>query len=677
MPSAVPYQQGLIGQYNNSTSPGVYVSWDPNTNFASTQSLVFKGIEKTNFQFPLIVDTYVSSNVSYNIDTPKCLACSTAYYYVVTSTKLIIYYKQGDRLTTKYTVNIVSIPNLPGLPDTILVKTYGGVDYLFFARAASAEVRYYTFNGTTLTHVAAITYDNITGLSTTYNDSYLALDDNNFYLTKSGNVYACAYTSAFTLNTADRAVIISSTNGIVSGNTLSYIANFDNSKIAVVDNQDYIYELIFEGNISSGNSSSNWSLNFKLEPTNETWSSIIYNHFGIIVALDSTNHTINAIASSATVDDGTSGFISSGAPAQSSNETGKIVNSKGGIGVGYLQFNTPSSVAEDSEFNLIIADLNNRITYFNTELDFVATVNAPLNELIDSSGNPAETYYIKQTNDDYSQIFSIPPVIGEELLLKSSVLYELNALLRVPVYDEEPLFGYARKSATLAYGDIVTDPAPQVRVTCATNNGQNSSMFVVSPFVAFKNSLDQSDSDPFSAPTNNDNYPNGLYYRFTNEGKLYFYDSNGDPASVKEYDTILVSYYVKMFTNRQINNALYLALQAINAQPGLNKISNVASTPYWYDQTLVSGATYYLLRQLIVGLNQRERRLLVMDPDQNAFDAVSNLKESAKMYQEEFNELLKKLPLAVRPLMGTITTPEFAIPGGRSRLFRALWTTSA
>ena len=677
MPSAVPYQQGLIGQYNNSTSPGVYVSWDPNTNFASTQSLVFKGIEKTNFQFPLIVDTYVSSNVSYNIDTPKCLACSTAYYYVVTSTKLIIYYKQGDRLTTKYTVNIVSIPNLPGLPDTILVKTYGGVDYLFFARAASAEVRYYTFNGTTLTHVAAITYDNITGLSTTYNDSYLALDDNNFYLTKSGNVYACAYTSAFTLNTADRAVIISSTNGIVSGNTLSYIANFDNSKIAVVDNQDYIYELIFEGNISSGNSSSNWSLNFKLEPTNETWSSIIYNHFGIIVALDSTNHTINAIASSATVDDGTSGFISSGAPAQSSNETGKIVNSKGGIGVGYLQFNTPSSVAEDSEFNLIIADLNNRITYFNTELDFVATVNAPLNELIDSSGNPAETYYIKQTNDDYSQIFSIPPVIGEELLLKSSVLYELNAPLRVPVYDEEPLFGYARKSATLAYGDIVTDPAPQVRVTCATNNGQNSSMFVVSPFVAFKNSLDQSDSDPFSAPTNNDNYPNGLYYRFTNEGKLYFYDSNGDPTSVKEYDTILVSYYVKMFTNRQINNALYLALQAINAQPGLNKISNVASTPYWYDQTLVSGATYYLLRQLIVGLNQRERRLLVMDPDQNAFDAVSNLKESAKMYQEEFNELLKKLPLAVRPLMGTITTPEFAIPGGRSRLFRALWTTSA
>ena len=65
-----------------------------------------------------------------------------------------------------------------------------------------------------------------------------------------------------------------------------------------------------------------------------------------------------------------------------------------------------------------------------------------------------------------------------------------------------------------------------------------------------------------------------------------------------------------MFTNTQINNALYLALQAINAQPGTNKYSSVAAVPYWYDQALVSGATYYLIRQLIVGLNQRERRLL-------------------------------------------------------------------
>jgi hypothetical protein len=201
-------------------------------------------------------------------------------------------------------------------------------------------------------------------------------------------------------------------------------------------------------------------------------------------------------------------------------------------------------------------------------------------------------------------------------------------------------------------------------------------MFVLNQYTGFYNSLDQSQSDPFDAPDLLNNYPNGLFYRFTNEGKIYFMNSNGDSASISEYDTVLVTYYVKLFTNNQINNALYLSLQMINAQPGLDKISSVGAVPYYYDAVLVVGATYYLLRQLLVGLNQRERRLLVMDPD-STFDAVASLRESAKMYDEEFKEGLKKLPLAVRPTMGTITVPEYAFPGGRSRMFRQIWKGQA
>jgi hypothetical protein len=106
-------------------------------------------------------------------------------------------------------------------------------------------------------------------------------------------------------------------------------------------------------------------------------------------------------------------------------------------------------------------------------------------------------------------------------------------------------------------------------------------------------------------------------------------------------------------------------------------VRHQGGAPFWYDATLVAGAAYYLIRQLLVGLNQRERRLLVMDPDSGAFDAVANLKDIAKMYQEEFTELLKKLPLAKRPLLGTITVPEFQVPGSRSRLFRGLWKGQA
>jgi hypothetical protein len=66
-----------------------------------------------------------------------------------------------------------------------------------------------------------------------------------------------------------------------------------------------------------------------------------------------------------------------------------------------------------------------------------------------------------------------------------------------------------------------------------------------------------------------------------------------------------------------------------------------------------------------------------MDPESGSFDAVASIKDTAKMYQEEFNELLKKLPIAVRPVMGTVTVPEYAFPGGRSRMFRQIWKGGA
>lgn len=681
MPSAYPYQQGLIGLYNNSHgNPGIYVSWDPDTNFSSTQSLIFKGAANTDYRFPVIINRYTDSGINFPIGQVAAAACGSKYYYVVTDSRFVVYQKISDYLSTVYHD---SISSFAGVPDTLLVRSYNNTDYIFFPIGEYGTVDIYTFDGSTLNSITTLNYDDITGLSgADYNGSYLTVDENNFYLTYGGAVYACAFTTAFNLYTSNRGIIIDSTNGIISGNTLSFITNYDNAKIAVCDNQNFIYEFAYEGDINLGNTSTQWSLNFKLTPTQQTWSCLLYNHFGIIIATDSTANTVNVIASSlVTINTQYYGFNGVTYSVQSTTSTtqieGRITNTVGSTGVEYQQFNSPTCIAEDFEFNILIGDKNNRLTYIPTQLDFVASVQAPLNEFIDSNGNPADIYYIKQTNEEYSAILSIPPILGDELLIKSSVLFELNALLKVPVYDEEPLYGYNRTSAQIAYGDLVTDPAPQVRITCSTNNGQRSSMFVLSPYTAFYNSLDQSNSDPFSTPDLANNYPNGLFYRFTNEGRIFFFDMYGDPVSIQEYDTVLISYYVKMFTNTQINNALYLSLQMINAQPGTNKIYSPASVPFYYDAVLVVGATYYLLRQLLVGLNQRERRLLVMDPESGTFDAVANLRDTAKMYQEEFNEGLKKLPIAIRPVMGTISVPEYAFPGGRSRLFRAIWKNGA
>ena len=686
MPSAVPYQQGIIGLYNNSQeNPGVYVSWDPNINYATTQSLIFKGVDNSGYRFPLIVSTYSNSGTTTKLTRPVAIGAGITYNYLVTQDKLVIYRKQQENFNTVFSTSVITGSFPAFLPN--LIKTYGigSTEYLLFGYDQAGYANIYSYQSSSVNYQGTIPYDAVTGLNVgTYPNSYFAADDNNFYITYGGGVYACGYTGNFTLNTSNRAQIINTNNGVVSGATLVGIACYDSSKIACYDSFNNVYEWAYSGDISLGNNSSQWTNNYTMaQQQDAVWSNIIYNHFGVIVATDTYNSNVSVIASAnLTVNTDTYGFNGVGyqivSQSQSSSISGQVTNRVGSQGVSYQQFDTPIGVAEDNQYNIMVVDYNNRITYIPTALNYLASVQAPLNEYIDGQGNPADVYYIVQTNVDYSSIVPIPPTIGDELLLKSSVLYELNALLRVPIYDEEPLFGYNRVSAQLAYGDIVTDPAPQVRITCSTNNGQRSPMFVLNPYTGFYNSLDQSLSDPFDIPSSlQNNYPYGLFYRFNNQGVLMFFNSLGDPVSIQEYDTILVTYYVKMFTNTQINNALYLALQAINSQPGTNKFSSVASVPFWYDQALVSGATYYLIRQLIVGLNQRERRLLVMDPDSGSYDAVANLKTTADMYKEEFNELLKKLPIAVRPVMGSITVPEYAMPGGRSRMFRMLWKQGA
>lgn len=674
MPAAVPFQQGIIGLYNNSNSPGVYISWDPSNNINTAFSAVFKGPSYTNYRFPLIINNYKINGTLNKLDTPISLGVGVTYVYALTQSKLIAYQKNSDYYSTIAAIDASSLTGI--YPSALKVKTINNSDYLFLSYPNNNYFAVALFSGSGFSTSQIFNYSAISPASGSYAVSDFAISNSNFYFAYQSNVYLTPF------NGVGNTFIFSTSSSIINnGNTLSTIANYNDQRIAVVDNNNIIYEYLNYGPTGIGNTLGPWQLNYSIPNLKSyVWGGVIYNHFGVIVATDKFNNTVNVIASGKNTV-ATQNYMSLGDfqyqlvnTSFTTSIQGNILNTVGGPGVAYLQFDTPNCLLEDQEYNIVVGDLNNRLTYIPTQLNYIGLVEAPLNELIDTSGNPADIYYVKQINIDYSQLVSLPPFTGDELLLKSSVLYELNSLLRVPIYDEEPLYDYKRQSATLAYGDIITDPAPVVRITVSTNGGQNSSMFVLSPFSQLNTTLDQSTADPFDVNNPINNYPNGIYYRFTNDGKIYFIDYYNNPLSIQEYDTILVSYYVKLFTNTQINNALYLALQAINAQPGLNKIYSVRDTPFYYDQTIVSGATYYLLRQLLVGLNQRERRLLVQDPESGSFDAIGNIRETAKMYQEEFNELLKQLPIAKRPTLGTITVPEYSLPGGRSRLFRQIWS---
>ncbi len=304
-----------------------------------------------------------------------------------------------------------------------------------------------------------------------------------------------------------------------------------------------------------------------------------------------------------------------------------------------------------------------RSEYFDGNYELIDAVVFPKNEYVDKTGKPSYYYKIEEVGGTgYTVSYSTSaPISGDELLTKSSLRFELEHLLNIPIYDEEVLFNANRTSASVAFPHWNYSPRPQVRITGASNEGDSEPMKFLSEYDPIYTTL---------SGTASSSYPQGLKYKTDYNGNIYFLKADGTPQSIQSYDTVMVSYNIKMFTSQHMNSALNMALQSVNSQPGSSKYQSVASAPFYYEPALVIGASYYLLRSLLVSLTGRQRRLLLEDPDAKIVD---DLRQSATMYKEDFEKQLEKLPIARFPRITTIVTPAFNMPGGRSRFFRYIW----
>ena len=318
-----------------------------------------------------------------------------------------------------------------------------------------------------------------------------------------------------------------------------------------------------------------------------------------------------------------------------------------------------------------------RSDQFDGEYLEIDSVYYPQNEYVDGNGKPSSYYQIQELDVDGNTISYSGPINGDELLIKSSLRFELEHLLNIPIYDEEVIFHRDRSRGSVAFPFWNYYPRPEIRITGASNEGDREPLITLSEIDPIYKTINP-DYDPLAYtmdgqilpyPDGN-NYPNGLKIKCDYMGNIYFIDENDNPVPVRAYDTVFCSYSVKAFTSQHMNSALNLALQTINAQPGASKYANVSQVPYYYDPALIYGAAYYLLRSLLVQLTQRQRRLLLEDPDASMF---GNIKEAATMYKDDFDKMLEKLPIAKYPGIRGIVVPEFNMPGGRSRFFRYIW----
>ena len=241
-----------------------------------------------------------------------------------------------------------------------------------------------------------------------------------------------------------------------------------------------------------------------------------------------------------------------------------------------------------------------RSDYFDGTYTEIDEVLFPINEYVDGGGSPSSFYKIQEIGNDLTTVLSTSaPINGDELLIKSSLRFELEHLLNIPIYDEEVLFRRGRSQATVAFPFWNFYPRPEVRITGSSNEGDQDAMFTLSEYDPIYKTINP-DYDPIlysrdGTITNyasGNNYSDGLKYKCDYMGNIYFVKSDGTPQTIQSYDTVFVSYNVKAFTSQHMNSSLNMALQVINAQPGASKYPSIASVPYYYDPALVFGAAY-------------------------------------------------------------------------------------
>jgi len=313
-----------------------------------------------------------------------------------------------------------------------------------------------------------------------------------------------------------------------------------------------------------------------------------------------------------------------------------------------------------------------RSTHIDGTYSLVTTVEFPENEYIDTDGDISDYYIITEEKSDDTVLATHYPIWGEELLLRSSVAYEMRWLLETPVFRENPIFtnDERTKARTMAWGSWDYWPRPELYISMKVSDGERSALKMIP--MRGTSGLD-------NVGTTDDDYPDGLEWYCDYNNNIFFVQSDGvTPQGIAWHDVIEINYWFHAITDREINDAIYLAACEVVAQPGVDKTNrvtgprNIGSLPRRWDAALLNGASYFLYRRLAMWLNSRYRRLVHLEPGVEGDDAFdpSRILDMAKSYKEAFDENKEQIKTETYPTIGVISTPEYQLPGQRQRFFR-------
>jgi hypothetical protein len=142
-------------------------------------------------------------------------------------------------------------------------------------------------------------------------------------------------------------------------------------------------------------------------------------------------------------------------------------------------------------------------------------------------------------------------------------------------------------------------------------------------------------------------------------------------------DQIFVTYKFAYFSPEEMLDFLMTGLYAMNATPPSSEYYNSLNGipfPWTYGVMLYAALTGF--QRLIFGLNFQERAIIFGESDELQQRAITTFAKLYADYDATWQEWAKNIKTRRLPQIAMYVSPEYTLPGGRSRWFRYLFKGS-
>lgn len=157
----------------------------------------------------------------------------------------------------------------------------------------------------------------------------------------------------------------------------------------------------------------------------------------------------------------------------------------------------------------------------------------------------------------------------------------------------------------------------------------------------------------------------------------FYADYNGTirwDQDLEPEDSIYAQYQFRYFSDEEVLDFLDMGLYAMNGvPPASTAYSSVEAAPFEWRYGILLQAAIFALRRLVFGFNFIERTFVLGENIDDQQRKIEQFKQLYTSYQEIWAEWAKNVKTRKLPEMRQIVTPEYTLPGGRSRWFRYMY----